>query len=162
MNNKNNLDVKQPNKQNATLQKKLLIFTDGGARGNPGPAGIGVVLWEDIGQGQGLKHIENIKAYIGEHTNNFAEYTALITALERALNLGYKIVECYLDSELVVRQLTGKYKVREESLKPMAAKVLALTNKFSSISFTHIRREKNKEADKLVNEAIDEFMKIGK
>lgn len=145
----------------ANPANKALVFTDGGARGNPGPAGIGVVLWEDQGPGKGLKQVAAIKTYIGEQTNNFAEYTALITALKKAAALGYKRVECYMDSELVVKQLKGLYKVREKTLKPLASKVLALTNMFSAISFTHIPREKNKEADKLVNQAIDEHLKGG-
>jgi len=83
----------------------------------------------------------------------------LITALEQAVTLGYREVQCFLDSELVVRQLNGQYKIREESLKPLAAKVLALTNKFKRYSFTHVPREKNREADKLVNAAIDAAQK---
>ena len=135
--------------------KNLVIFTDGGARGNPGPAGIGVVFYLEDDHGN-KKHLENLQKYIGEHTNNFAEYTALITGLERAAELGYANIKCYLDSELVVKQLNGLYKIREESLKPLASKVLALTNNFKTITFTHVHREKNAEADQLVNNAIDE------
>jgi len=137
---------------------KLVIFTDGGARGNPGPAGIGAVLYADDAQGNQTR-VGEIQKYIGVATNNFAEYTALITALEQAVTLGYREVQCFLDSELVVRQLNGQYKIREESLKPLAAKVLALTNKFKRYSFTHVPREKNREADKLVNAAIDAAQK---
>ncbi len=137
--------------------KNLIIFTDGGARGNPGPSGIGAVFYLEDDHGN-KKHLENLQQYIGEHTNNYAEYTALITALERAINLGYKNVRCYLDSELVVKQLNGLYKIREETLKPLASKVLALTNNFTSINFNHVHREKNAEADKLVNQAIDEAL----
>ena len=137
------------------LEQKLIIFTDGGARGNPGPAGIGAVFYVEDSSGSQVRTGE-IKKYIGEATNNFAEYTALITALEGAAQYGHKRVECFLDSELVVKQLTGKYKIREGTLKPLAAKVLALTNKFEQINFTHVPREKNHEADKLVNQAIDQ------
>jgi|SRR5579872_1860292 len=137
---------------------KLLINTDGGARGNPGPAGIGAVFYSDDGQGNQAK-VGEIKEFIGESTNNFAEYTALIMALEHAAELGYKKIQCFLDSELVVRQLNGQYKVRQESLKPLASKVLALTNKFENVSFSHVPREKNQEADKLVNVAIDQALK---
>ncbi len=138
--------------------EKLVIYTDGGARGNPGPAGIGVVFYKDDGAGNQTR-VDEIKKYIGETTNNFAEYTALVTALERAAELGYKSIQCYLDSELVVRQLTGVYKIKEATLRPLAARVLALTNKFDSITFTHVPREKNAEADKLVNLAIDQAVK---
>lgn len=138
--------------------KRLVMFTDGGARGNPGPAGIGIVFYLEDESGN-RKHIENIKKYIGEHTNNFAEYTALITGLERAAETGHANVQCYLDSELVVKQLNGLYKIREASLQPLAAKALILRNGFKSCSFTHVHREKNTEADKLVNLAIDETVK---
>lgn len=138
---------------------KLVIHTDGGARGNPGPAGIGAVFYSDDGTGGQIK-VGEIKKYIGEATNNVAEYSALIAALEQAAALGYEKVECFLDSELVVRQLNGQYKVREEGLKLLAAKVLALTNSFGKgISFTHVPREKNREADKLVNLAIDQAIR---
>ena len=99
---------------------------------------------------------EDLKKYIGKSTNNFAEYTALIVALEEAIAKGHKRARVFMDSELVVKQLNGLYKIREDSLKPLASRVLALTNKFESITFNHIHREKNSEADKLVNAAIDE------
>ncbi len=143
-----------PNLDNSHLER-LVIYTDGGARGNPGPAGIGAVFYMDDGNGN-LKLIAEIKKYIGEQTNNFAEYTALIVALEKAVELGQQRICCFLDSELVVKQLNGLYKVREDSLKPLASKVLALTGKFKNISFNHVKREKNKEADRLVNEILDE------
>lgn len=137
----------------------LVIYTDGGARGNPGPAGIGAVFWSQDFQGNRIKLNEDISKFIGEATNNFAEYSALIAALEQALAMPFKKVICYLDSELVVKQLNGQYKIREESLKPLAARVRDLTQKFNSVSFTHVHREKNEEADKLVNEAIDKAVK---
>ncbi len=137
--------------------KRLVVFTDGGARGNPGPSGIGVVIYLEDEHGN-RKHLENIDKYIGEHTNNFAEYTALITALERAIELEYKSIQCYLDSELVVKQVTGLYKIREVTLQPLAAKVLSLAKNFTQIHFTHVHREKNAEADKLVNNSIDKAL----
>ncbi|TSC66257.1 MAG: ribonuclease H [Candidatus Doudnabacteria bacterium Gr01-1014_77] len=140
-------------------QTHLVIYTDGGARGNPGPAGIGAVFYLEDENGKRLE-LETLKEYIGEQTNNYAEYTALIKALQRASSIGKKVVLCYLDSELVVKQLNGLYKVREESLKPLVSEVLKLTNKFTNVSFTHVHREKNVLADKLVNQAIDEA--IGK
>ncbi len=138
---------------------KLIIFTDGGARNNPGPAGIGVVLYDE-----NKKILETYKEYIGEATNNQAEYRALIKALELAqkyINSGQgqndqKVaIECFLDSELVVKQLNKEYKVKDPAIKELYNQVLDLSI-FKSISFTHVRREQNKLADKLVNEAIDE------
>ena len=135
----------------------ILVYTDGGARGNPGPAAIGAVFY--LPEGEVNKQIGELKQYIGENTNNYAEYMALITALEKVYELGYKKVFCHLDSELVVKQLNGQYKIREETLKPLAAKVFALREKFEQVTFQHVRREQNKEADRLVNEALDERLK---
>lgn len=129
---------------------KLVIYTDGGARGNPGPAAIGVVIY-----GAGEKPIKKIGKHIGLGTNNQAEYKALIVGLTEASNLGASEVVCFLDSELVVRQLTGKYKVKEQELKNLAAEVFKLSNKFLRVEFKYVPREKNKLADKLVNEALD-------
>ncbi len=134
----------------------LIIYTDGGARGNPGPAGIGVVIADASGN-----IISRHKKYIGEATNNIAEYKALILALEEAVkisNFQYPIsnIQINMDSELVVRQMQGKYKIKEPSLKILAQEVFKLTNNFKNVNFNHILREKNKPADILVNEAIDE------
>ncbi len=132
------------------MTKKLTINTDGGARGNPGPAGIGIVIKND----QGLI-IQRFGGYLGEATNNVAEYTALIRALESAAKLGATDLHVNMDSELVVKQMQGKYKIKEPTLQGLAKQVFALQNKFKTVTFTHVRREFNKEADKLVNEAID-------
>ncbi len=131
---------------------KVTLYSDGGSRGNPGPAGIGVVL-EFGGK------IEKFKKYIGEATNNQAEYQALIFGLEKARDLGAKELEVFLDSELLVKQARGQYKVKNDGLKPLFAKVLSLTNKFENISFHHVVRAKNELADELVNEAVDEAVK---
>lgn len=136
----------------------LIIYTDGGARGNPGPAGIGVVIADEFGN-----IISRHKKYIGEATNNMAEYKALILALSEAskiLNFQSEILnlQINMDSELVVRQMQGKYKIKDLRLKMLAAEVLKLRNRFSLVNFFHIPREQNKEADKLVNEAIDESL----
>ncbi|NQU84047.1 MAG: ribonuclease HI family protein [Parcubacteria group bacterium] len=128
------------------MNKKFIIFTDGGARGNPGPAGIGVFI-KDVGE---------YKEYIGETTNNQAEYKAVILALEKAKDLGADELDFYLDSELVVKQLKREYKVKNIGLAPLFLKVWNLSMGFKKVTFTHVRREKNKEADRLVNEAIDE------
>lgn len=138
--------------------ERLVIYTDGGARGNPGPAAIGAVFYKEDEFGK-RKELKKIKEYIGEQTNNYAEYTALITALQNATGMGFDNVQCYLDSELVVKQLNGLYKVREQTLKPLIARILALTNKFNNITFTHVHREHNAHADKLVNQVLDEEAK---
>ncbi len=130
--------------------KKIITYSDGGARGNPGPAAIGAVVYDDNG-----KELARISQVIGETTNNQAEYRALIAALEQAHGLGGDEIVCHLDSELVVRQLQGKYKVREESLKEPMMQVLRLVHKFKQVQFVHVPREKNKLADQLVNEALD-------
>lgn len=130
--------------------QKLIINTDGGARNNPGPAGIGVVFSDEKGE-----TIATFKEYIGEATNNVAEYKALILALKKAKDFEADEIECRLDSELVVKQLTGHYKCKEATLKVLCAEVQELAF-FKPIKYKHVRREFNKLADKLVNEAIDE------
>jgi ribonuclease HI len=136
-------------------QRSIVIYTDGGARGNPGPAGIGIVMYADDGAGNQTL-VGEIKRYIGEQTNNYAEYFALITGLEEALKLGYTNISCFLDSELVVKQMLGLYKVKEATLQKMHATAKALVAQFASVKFTHVRREKNAGADALVNQALDE------
>src|SRR3989344_4591247 len=139
--------------------KRIVIYTDGGARGNPGPAGIGAVIADEKG-----KTLKEISEYIGEATNNFAEYEALIRAFEAARELfGEKLknmaIEVRLDSELIVRQMQGAYKVKEPALKEQFARVGQLIGALDNISFTHVVREKNAHADKLVNDAIDNATK---
>ncbi len=135
--------------------KQLTIYSDGGARGNPGPAGIGVVICNKDGKCQKFSH------FIGHATNNQAEYEALIFALEKARSLDGQEIKCYLDSELITKQLNGFYKIKNKALKPLFNQVLALTTYFEKVSFIHINRTKNKIADKLVNEAIDKkFMNV--
>lgn len=129
---------------------KVILYTDGGARGNPGPAAVGVVLYDQSGKEQ-----KRLGQVIGNTTNNQAEYKALIAGLEQALKLGATEVVCHLDSELVVRQMQGKYKVREPGLLSLAPQVFRLMGKLKHVQFVHVPREKNKLADKLVNEALD-------
>lgn len=129
--------------------KKATLHSDGGARGNPGPAGIGFVL-----EAEGKEPIE-YGEYIGETTNNQAEYTALIKGMGRALKGGVTNLECFLDSELVVKQLRGDYRVRNHGLRPLFEEVQELVGKFYYVVFQHVPREKNKRADKLVNRAIN-------
>ncbi|OGE85070.1 MAG: hypothetical protein A3J48_02755 [Candidatus Doudnabacteria bacterium RIFCSPHIGHO2_02_FULL_46_11] len=130
---------------------KINLYTDGGSRNNPGPAGVGGVAFDESGE-----EIFRFKKFLGEKTNNQAEYLALIEGLRIAELKGYQAVECFLDSELVVKQLSGLYKIKHPDIQPLVAEVLKLKNKFKSISFKHVLREKNKTADSLVNEAIDE------
>lgn len=131
---------------------KLIIHTDGGARGNPGPAAIGVVIGS-----------KKYGEYIGEATNNVAEYQAVIFALKKtkALLGRNKAKETeivvHTDSELLARQLNRKYKVQDEDLKPLFVDVLNLVMDFKSVEFKHIPREKNKEADRLLNEVLDKL-----
>lgn len=127
----------------------LKIFTDGGARGNPGPAGTGFVIWD----GDELVHSGG--EYIGETTNNVAEYTAVIHALEQAKKMGAKKIEFYLDSELVVRQLQQKYKVKNAVLAKLFVVVWNLIQQFDSVKFNHVPREENIDADRQVNLVID-------
>jgi len=131
------------------MPNKVTIYTDGGARGNPGPAGIGVVLNYEG------KHL-TFKKYIGETTNNQAEYQAVILGLEKAKELGAEEVDVFLDSELVQQQLTQRYKVKNQELGSLFVKVWNLAMGFKKVKYVHIYRTDNKEADKLVNEAIDE------
>jgi|SRR3989344_679441 len=125
------------------------MHTDGGARGNPGPAGIGVVLEYNDQK-------KNYKKFIGTATNNQAEYQAVILGLEKAKEAGIQEVDVFLDSELVQQQLIGGYKVKNQDLASLFVKVWNLQQSFKKVKYIHVRRTDNKEADKLVNQAIDE------
>ena len=133
--------------------EKLTIYSDGGARGNPGPAGIGAVILGEKG-----KAVAKISKYIGETTNNQAEYKALIAALTKAKDLGACELEVFLDSELVVKQLNREYRVKDKDLAPLFVRVYNISLGFKKIVFKHIKREKNELADKLVNLALDKFI----
>ncbi|MDD2354117.1 MAG: ribonuclease HI family protein [Patescibacteria group bacterium] len=132
------------------INESAKIFSDGGARGNPGPAGIGAIIYDVKG-----KVLAEIAEYLGKTTNNQAEYRALIAALNKAKNLKLKVVDCYLDSELVVKQLNRQYKVKNKELSPLFLEVYNISLSFKKITFNHIKREQNKEADRLANEAMD-------
>jgi ribonuclease HI len=127
----------------------IIVYADGGSRGNPGPAGIGAALMQDG------KLIAGISEFIGIATNNVAEYKALIAGLKHALKMGYVKVEVRMDSELVVRQILGQYKVKNENLKPLFMEAKLISNRFQSFAINHVRRELNKDADRLANEAMD-------
>lgn len=132
---------------------KILTYTDGASRGNPGDAGIGFLIFDDHDE----KLFQNFH-YIGQTTNNEAEYRALLAALDQAYEISHGDVECYLDSELVVRQLNGKYAVKSEKMAQFYNEVLERASKFSSVVFKHVSREhpRLKMADRLANKGIDE------
>ncbi len=127
----------------------VTIHTDGGARGNPGPAAFAYTI-----ERNGAPDIEE-KGCLGETTNNIAEYTAVVRALEHAHQLGARRVTLLSDSELMVNQMTGRYKVKNEGLRPLYEEARALCTEFASVTFRHVRREENSRADRLCNEALD-------
>jgi ribonuclease HI len=129
---------------------RLIVNVDGGARGNPGPAGIGVVVRDGDGN-----VLEELGDRIGEATNNVAEYKALLRGIELAAAHGATELELVGDSELVVRQVEGKYKVKNAGIKPLYAEVKKALRDFDSWSIRHVRRAENADADRLVNEALD-------
>jgi ribonuclease HI len=129
---------------------RLILYTDGAARGNPGPAAIGIVLTDAKGQ-----VIEESGQVIGETTNNEAEYRALLWGLERARAKNTDEVEIRTDSELLARQLDGSYRVKAAHLKPLHAQARAALSQFKRKSIRHIPREQNRRADALANEALD-------
>jgi ribonuclease HI len=133
-------------------ERRLLIHTDGAARGNPGPAGAGAVL-RDAADGS---LVAEIATYLGERTNNYAEWTAVELALEEALTQGATHVDLRLDSELVARQISGRYRVKHPDLKPIHARVMSRLARLSGYTVGHVPRELNKEADRLSNVAIDQ------
>ncbi|HEX7260139.1 MAG TPA: ribonuclease HI family protein [Candidatus Saccharimonadia bacterium] len=128
----------------------LVINTDGGSRGNPGPSAIGVVITTPDGQ-----HLESFGKYLGEGTNNFAEYSGVIAGLEAAAKYQPKTIQFLLDSELVVKQLNGQYRVKHPDLQPLYHQVKALAEPYD-VSFQHVLRGKNHLADTEVNKALDE------
>ncbi len=130
--------------------KKLIIYTDGGARGNPGPAGCGAVIFDEH-----KNIIAEISEFIGKATNNQAEYKAVVFAIKKAKEFTAEILDFYLDSELVVKQLNREYKVKNKELALLFVQIYNETLNFKKVSFSHIRREFNKEADKLANLAMD-------
>lgn len=132
---------------------KATLHADGGARGNPGPAGIGVVLKDESGE-----VIAEIAQGIGEATNNVAEYSALIAGLELALEEGVTELEVYMDSELVVSQIKGEWKIKNDRLRTLAVKARSLLDRFPRKSIAHVPREMNSDADKLANQGMDAAM----
>jgi ribonuclease HI len=131
----------------------LIVWCDGAARGNPGPAGAGAQLTTPDGS-----VVAEIAEGIGETTNNVAEYTAAIRGLERAAELGALEVTLRSDSQLLVNQLTGRYRVRTAHLVPLYERARALARRFRRIRFEHVPRERNSEADRLANEGVDVWL----
>lgn len=138
----------------AAQDREAVLWTDGAARGNPGPAGIGAILKSASGE-----VLYTGSEYLGHTTNNVAEYKAVLLGLAGALQQGIERVEVRADSELLIRQLKGEYRVKSAGLKPLFDEARQLLSRFKSVKLTHIRRELNGEADKLANQGID---KVGK
>lgn len=134
------------------MSNEIRLFTDGGSRGNPGPGAIGILLLDEQG-----KEIENFKECIGHTTNNRAEYKALIKGLDLAAKHTRNMVHCYLDSELVVKQMTGLWRLKDDELRMLYHKAKDSERPFKQVTYTHVRRTDAyiKIADKLVNEALD-------
>ena len=131
----------------------MIVSCDGASRGNPGPAGIGVQITDDDGA-----VLAEIARGIGETTNNVAEYTAVIEGLARAGELGASHVTVRSDSLLLINQLTGRYRVKSEHLEPLHRRVRSIAAGFDGVSYEHVRRELNQEADRLANEGVDRWL----
>ncbi|HEX5456593.1 MAG TPA: reverse transcriptase-like protein [Candidatus Saccharimonadales bacterium] len=144
-----NILAKKADSQTSGLTEAKL-FTDGGSRGNPGPAATGVVILDM--EDNVVKKSSN---YLGETTNNQAEYQALLEGLRLAESLGVRRLSVYMDSELIVKQINGFYKIKNADLKPHYDKVQDLAGKFKEVTFTHVPRAMNKLADEMVNKCLD-------
>jgi ribonuclease HI len=137
----------------ASKGRRLRLYSDGAARGNPGPAGAGAVLLKGDGT-----VVARVGKFLGHQTNNYAEYMGLILGLESALKLGANEIEIRADSELMVRQLLKVYKVKNSGLKPLFERAQELLARFGAVHIAHVPREQNREADEMSNRAIDERM----
>lgn len=129
---------------------KLTIFTDGGSRGNPGPAATGIVIKDETG-----KTVANYGEFLGKQTNNYAEYMAIISGLKKAKALGATEVACVADSKLVVEQLNQNWKVKEPTIQKLFILAYNTSAQFKKVTYRHVLREKNKEADAEVNKILD-------
>ena len=129
---------------------KVTIEADGGSRGNPGPAGYGVRIEDEHGT-----LVNEFNGFLGTSTNNVAEYNGLLAALRYAQQHGYRAVRIKSDSELLVKQMRGEYRVKNEALRDLSARASRLAREVGSVSYKAVRREQNKLADQLVNEALD-------
>jgi ribonuclease HI len=138
----------------AEAESEWLLMVDGAARGNPGEAGAGAVLYDETG-----RVVNELSRYLGHATNNVAEYEALLMGLEEVLRLGRKRIAIQSDSELLVRQLNGMYRVKDEKLKLLFEKVMGLLHHLDSYRILHVPRELNQRADRLANQGIDDALK---
>jgi ribonuclease HI len=138
----------------AESQKEWVVMVDGAARGNPSPAGCGAVIYDENGV-----VVKQLSRYLGHATNNVAEYEGLLMGLEALLQLGQKRIVVQSDSELLVRQLNGRYRVKDEKLKVLFQRAMTLLRQFDSYRILHVGRELNKVADRLANQAIDDAVK---
>lgn len=129
---------------------KLQLYTDGGSRGNPGPAATGVVLKDEQN-----KIVTAYGEYLQHQTNNFAEYSAIISGLKKAKELGATEVDCFADSKLVIEQLSGNWKVKEPTIQKLFVQAYNAAQQFTKVTYKYIPREKNKEADAEVNKVLD-------
>lgn len=140
-------------REKSSHQKKLILYVDGAARGNPGPAGIGAVICSSRG-----KELKRISEYLGEATNNVAEYSALIFALQEAKKYRAEWIKIYADSQLLVQQLKGEYKIKNRTLKLFFERAKHLMSPYQKVELFYISRAKNKGADKIANEAIEKYL----
>ena len=131
---------------------KVIAYVDGASRGNPGPAAAGVVLQDISG-----KELKTLAVALGHQSNNTAEYCALILALQEAMMMGARELQVYTDSELIVKQLNGEYKIKEPSLKALFCLASHLRSGFKKLTISHVPREKNKLADAEANRALDKL-----
>lgn len=133
--------------------KEVILHTDGGSRGNPGPAALGYVISSPEGE-----ELESRGEYLGEMTNNQAEYHALLSGLRKCVDIGAERVKVKMDSELIVKQMKGEYRVKDKELGKIFIQVHNEITRLKKVTFEHVRREFNKEADAKVNEALDRHM----
>jgi ribonuclease HI len=135
----------------ADLEQEWLVMVDGAARGNPGPAGCGAVICDDKGA-----VVRELSRYLGHATNNVAEYEALVMGLEALIELKRNRIVVQSDSQLLVRQINGEYRVKDEKLRLLYQRAIGLLRQFGSYRIVHVRRELNKAADRLANRGIDQ------
>ncbi len=148
------LPLSEPPRPAPASGRTVRVYSDGAARGNPGPAGAGAVLTDPNGA-----VVARLGRFLGNRTNNVAEYEGLLLGLKHARDLGYRQVEVRADSQLLIRQLKGEYAVRHAGLKPLHAEALRLLNGFDKYDLQHVPREENALADEMSNRAIDEEMR---
>lgn len=130
--------------------KSIILYTDGASRGNPGPASIGVSFVNEDGE-----EFDSLSEYIGEQTNNFAEYTAVLKGLQKAHEMGVTQIHLKSDSQFLIKQLQGEYAVKSENIKELYKETMKVLVNFKSVKLEHVPREQNKRADKLANLALD-------